>query len=138
MAKIGPVYVDEKYLNLDDPITKWNFLLKEAQRFHDEIASMLIAAIRFVIPDIKTYVADGEQSVFISITGPGAIFFDSDLILAEPGGGEDLEKNYKTLSQVITEAFPELDGKVFDDCIFLNRDQQEEVKGYLCKLKKGV
>jgi len=133
MAKIGPVYVDEKYLNLDDPITIWNFLLKEAQRFHDEIASMLIAAIRFVIPDIKTYVADGE-----SITGPGAIFFDSDLILAEPGGGEDLEKNYKTLSQVITEAFPELDGKVFDDCIFLNRDQQEEVKGYLCKLKKGV
>ena len=138
MAKIGPVYVDEKYLNLDDPITIWNFLLKEAQRFHDEIASMLIAAIRFVIPDIKTYVADGEQSDFISITGPGAIFFDSDLILAEPGGGEDLEKNYKTLSQVITEAFPELDGKVFDDCIFLNRDQQEEVKGYLCKLKKGV
>jgi len=134
MAKIGPVYVDEKYLNLDDPITIWNFLLKEAQRFHDEIASMLIAAIRFVIPDIKTYVADGEQSV----SGPGAIFFDSDLILAEPGGGEDLEKNYKTLSQVITEAFPELDGKVFDDCIFLNRDQQEEVKGYLCKLKKGV
>jgi len=134
MAKIG----DEKYLNLDDPITKWNFHLKEAQRFHDEIASMLIAAIRFVIPDIKTYVADGEQSDYISITGPGAIFFDSDLILAEPGGGEDLEKNYKTLSQVITEAFPELDGKVFDDCIFLNRDQQEEVKGYLCKLKKGV
>ena len=134
MAKIG----DEKYLNLDDPITIWNFLLKEAQRFHDEIASMLIAAIRFVIPDIKTYVADGEQSDFISITGPGAIFFDSDLILAEPGGGEDLEKNYKTLSQVITEAFPELDGKVFDDRIFLNRDQQEEVKGYLCKLKKGV
>jgi len=130
MAKIG----DEKYLNLDDPITIWNFLLKEAQRFHDEIASMLIAAIRFVIPDIKTYVADGEQSV----SGPGAIFFDSDLILAEPGGGEDLEKNYKTLSQVITEAFPELDGKVFDDRIFLNRDQQEEVKGYLCKLKKGV
>jgi len=129
MAKIGPVYVDEKYLNLDDPITIWNFLLKEAQRFHDEIASMLIAAIRFVIPDIKTKVADGEQ---------WAIFFDSDLILAEPGGGEDLEKNYKTLSQVITEAFPELDGKVFDDCIFLNRDQQEEVKGYLCKLKKGV
>jgi len=130
MAKIG----DEKYLNLDDPITIWNFLLKEAQRFHDEIASMLIAAIRFVIPDIKTYVADGEQSV----SGPGAIFFDSDLILAEPGGGEDLEKNYKTRWLVITEAFPELDGKVFDDRILLNRDQQEEVKGYLCKLKKGV
>jgi len=129
MAKIGYVYVDKKYLNLDDPIAIWNFLLEETQRLHDEIAFMLIEAIKFVIPDIKTYMVDGEQ---------WAIFFDSDLILAEPENGEDLEKNYKTLSQVVIEIYPDLDGKVFDDCIFLNRDQQEELKGYLRKLKKGA
>lgn len=115
--------------NIDEAIFELKLFIEISKKYAGEILDELKKAVSKSIPDVKTKFLDGD---------PGKLFFECDDFEFEATSSEDLEKNYKTLSQVITEAFPEIDGKVFDDCIFLNRDQQEEVKGYLCKLKKGV
>jgi hypothetical protein len=45
MAKIGPIYIDEKYLNLDGPIIIWKFFLGLSRQFQDRVGDMLVAAI---------------------------------------------------------------------------------------------
>ena len=93
-----------------------------------EIMRNLKTALVNIIPDIECKFLDGDI---------GKLFFESDGFSLEVEDADDIEKNYKTLSQIIVDIFPQLNGIVFDDCIFLNRDQQEEVKGCLRKLKKG-
>ncbi len=92
-----------------------------------EIMRNLKTALVNIIPDIECKFLDGDI---------GKLFFTSELFENEAKDSNDLGKNYKPLSEVIIDIFPELDGMVFDDCIFLNRDQQEEIKKNLISLKK--
>jgi len=64
------------------------------------------------------------------------LFFECDNFEFEAISSEDIEKNYKTLSEVIVEVFPDLDGLVFDDRIFLNRRLQARIKKSLKDLKE--
>ena len=113
--------------NIDEAIFELKLFIEISKKYAGEILDELKKAVSKSIPDVKTKFLDGD---------PGKLFFECDDFEFEATSSEDIEKNYKTLSEVIVEVFPELDGLVYDDRIFLNRRLQAKIKKSLKDLKE--
>lgn len=114
--------------NIDEAIFELKLFLKIADKYAGEIVYEITKAISKFIPDIDGYLYFGN---------PGKLFFESEDFEFRCHGGDDLEANFKPLSELITEVFPQLEGMVYDDRIFLNRRLQSKIRRSLKELKNG-
>ncbi len=112
--------------NIDEAIFELKLFLKIADKYAGEIVYEITKAISKYIPDIDGHLDSGS---------PGKLFFESEDFCFEASGADDIINNFKPLSTIIVEVFPELDGLVFDDRIFLNRRLQSKIKKSLKDLK---
>jgi len=112
--------------NIDEAIFELKLFIQIANKYAGEIIDELKKAISKYIPDIDGCVDSGKS---------GKLFFESEHFRFEASGADDLITNFKPLSTIIAEVFPELDGLVFDDRIFLNRRLQAKIKKSLKELK---